>query len=236
MLKVGCCGFGRARAEYFRRLPVVEVQETFYQPPRRSTLQRWRADAPAGFEFTLKAWQPITHPAGSPTYRRLREPVERPEELGFFRPSDAVLSAWERTRAAAAALGARLVLFQCPASFTPSDGHVEQMRAFFARASRDGLTFLWEPRGDWPQRLIVELCRELDLVHVVDPFQARPLWGGFAYFRLHGVTGFRYRFRDDDLRRLAGWCGEHEDAYCLFNNVSMFEDALRLRALSRADG
>jgi uncharacterized protein YecE (DUF72 family) len=38
-------------------LQVVEVQQTFYQPPRVATLEKWRLDAPANFEFTLEAWQ-----------------------------------------------------------------------------------------------------------------------------------------------------------------------------------
>lgn len=67
MLKIGCCGFGQARTRYYERFPVVEVQKTFYQPPLARTLDRWRAEAPSGFAFTLKAWQPITHPASSPT-------------------------------------------------------------------------------------------------------------------------------------------------------------------------
>ncbi|MFQ5882008.1 MAG: DUF72 domain-containing protein [Candidatus Methylomirabilales bacterium] len=56
----------------FRRFPVVELQQTFYQPPRLKTVQRWREEVPATFEFTMKAWQLITHEPGSPTYRRLK--------------------------------------------------------------------------------------------------------------------------------------------------------------------
>jgi uncharacterized protein YecE (DUF72 family) len=71
-LKVGCCGFRSARADYVQLFPVVEVQQTFYQPPQISTLKRWREDAPTDFEFTIKAWQLITHEARSPTYKRLK--------------------------------------------------------------------------------------------------------------------------------------------------------------------
>jgi hypothetical protein len=45
------------------------------------------------------------------------------------------------------------------------------MRQFFALVERpQGIRMLWEPRGPWPPELVLELCRELDLVHVVDPF------------------------------------------------------------------
>jgi uncharacterized protein YecE (DUF72 family) len=231
MWKIGCCGFPRRREEYFRTFSVIEIQETFYQPPHPETLDRWRTTAPSEFEFTLKAWQVITHPFRSPTYRRLRERLARPEEAGFFRCSDTVLAAWERTRDAARRLGARIVLFQCPASFTPAEEHVQSLRAFFTRIDRGGLICVWEPRGDWPRPLVSRLCFELGLVHGGDPFLSPPATGGLGYFRLHGIGGFRYRYSNGDLHRLLEVCAGHEPLYCLFNNVSVFEDALRFRAL-----
>jgi hypothetical protein len=72
-VRVGSCGFPQALAPYAKTFPVVEVQQTFYQPPLLNTLEKWRTQVPAEFEFTLKAWQLITHESSSPTYRRLRE-------------------------------------------------------------------------------------------------------------------------------------------------------------------
>jgi len=105
MVKVGCCGFRMAMAEYALRFPVVEVQQTFYQPPKVQTLERWRAEAPPDFEFTLKAWQLITHEARSPTYRRLKRNLTEQElnECGAFRPSAIVREAWSTTLACACA-------------------------------------------------------------------------------------------------------------------------------------
>src|ERR687883_886951 len=97
-VRVGLCGFTMAFADYVREFPVVEVQQTFYEPPRDATLLRWRRQAPLRFEFTLKAWQLITHDASSPTYRRLRRPlaVADRELVGSFRLTAPVLRAWER--------------------------------------------------------------------------------------------------------------------------------------------
>ena len=235
MLKVGCCGFPQARSTYFRHFLVVEVQQTFYQPPRLATLERWRREAPPGFEFTLKAWQLVTHLAGSPTYRRLKEPLDRPEDAGFFQPTDLVFAAWERTRQAARCLSAPIILFQCPASFTPCERHTANMRAFFSAIERDDSCLAWEPRGLWPDILVEELCRELDLVHCVDPYKRRSVHGRPAYFRLHGREGYRYRYSDGDLQQLAGYCAAQETAYCLFNNMTIFEDARRFRVLTDAE-
>ena len=117
LVKIGCSGFRSSRDSYYPLLRAVEVQHTFYQPPQVKTLEKWRAGTPEGFEFAVKAWQLITHQSSSPTYRRLKRELseEEKEGAGSFRPSKIVKEAWEVTRACAAALDAKMVLFQCPA-------------------------------------------------------------------------------------------------------------------------
>jgi uncharacterized protein YecE (DUF72 family) len=53
-LKAGCCGFAEAQNMYFEQFPLVEIQQTFYQPPKPETVERWRRSAPEDFVFTLK--------------------------------------------------------------------------------------------------------------------------------------------------------------------------------------
>ncbi|HEX8070685.1 MAG TPA: DUF72 domain-containing protein [Pyrinomonadaceae bacterium] len=233
-IKTGCCGFRQARGEYVRQFDVVEVQQTFYQPPRVETLARWRAEAPPRFEFTLKAWQLITHEARSPTYRRLKRELseDEREQAGSFRWNEVVLDAWATTRACAEALGATRVLFQCPASFRPVPTNLNNLRRFFKKIERPpGLVCLWEPRGDWPRPLVAELCAELQLVHVVDPFVARTVTPAQCYYRLHGRGGWRYAYEDEELLALLELLPAAGPSYVMFNNVRMREDAARFRAL-----
>jgi hypothetical protein len=88
--RVGLCGWTISMSAYVRRFPVVEVQHTFYDPPSDAVLMRWRASAPPGFEFTIKAWQLVTHEASSPTYRRLKRPIDAGlrSQVGAFRLTD----------------------------------------------------------------------------------------------------------------------------------------------------
>ncbi|MDZ7334429.1 MAG: DUF72 domain-containing protein [candidate division KSB1 bacterium] len=227
MLKIGCCGFSEARSKYFCEFKVVEVQQTFYQPPRLETLEQWRNEAPPEFEFTLKAWQLITHPATSPTYRRLKKPnsISNPANYGFFKATDEVFAAWEETRRCANALNAKLVIFQCPASFKPTDENIENMEKFFLEIDRPGLTLCWEPRGQWENKIIASLCERLNLVHCVDPFVTEPVSGSIYYFRLHGIGGYRYRFSTQDFERLTVYHLSDKPIYYMFNNVAMLEDA-----------
>jgi uncharacterized protein YecE (DUF72 family) len=48
-------------SHYATQLNAVEVNYTFRQLVKESTLQNWLAETPAGFRFTIKAHQVITH-------------------------------------------------------------------------------------------------------------------------------------------------------------------------------
>jgi uncharacterized protein YecE (DUF72 family) len=235
---VGCCGFPLGRARYFGRFSAVELQQTFYQLPSLALAEKWRRQAPANFVFAMKAWQLTTHPATSPTYRRLREPLPEADRdaYGYFRSTAQVGRAWERTLEIARALSSPLVVFQCPASFTPTSEHLQNMISFFEGIPRDDLTLAWEPRGRWDPALVRELCQRLELSHCVHPFSGPCQHGDVAYFRLHGIGGYRYHYTDDDLRRLVEMCREELAAgrravYAMFNNVFMLDDAQRFQGL-----
>ncbi|HEX3558156.1 MAG TPA: DUF72 domain-containing protein [Pyrinomonadaceae bacterium] len=238
LIKIGCCGFRSSRESYYPLLGAVEVQHTFYQPPQVSTLRKWRGEAPEGFEFTIKAWQLITHQSSSPTYRRVKRRLteEEKEEAGSFRPTPTVAAAWELTRSAAAALEARAVLFQCPASFKPTGENIANLRKFFRKAERGRLSFCWEPRGGWPRETTEGLCEELDLWHVVDPFAERTTTPGKCYFRLHGRRGWRYKYEDGELEELYSMLPKGVVSYVFFNNVEMRGDAVRFKEIVESGG
>lgn len=230
LTKVGLCGFTIGAASYFARFNVVEVQQTFYDPPPARTLERWRAQAPPGFEFTMKAWQVITHAATSRTYRRLKSPMTERQraEAGGFRVNDTVLSAWATTLAAARRLHATAILFQCPASFRPAEENASAMREFFNTIERPGgIRFLWEPRGAWPDALIADLCGELSLTHAVDPFLRPSLSSSLTYWRLHGNGSHYASYSDEELRQLKSWIPENGETYVMFNNIPRVKDSER---------
>ncbi|GAB3545898.1 DUF72 domain-containing protein [Spirosoma fluminis] len=232
-IRVGTCGFNGSKANYAQHFACVEVQQTFYQPPGLTTLERWRAQMPANFEFVIKAWQLITHQAKSPTYKRLKTRLSEQDnaEAGFFRPTAIVDHAWQLTRACAQALEAKTILFQCPASFTQTPEHITNLIQFFSGIERTGLTLCWEPRGDWSPAVIDELCQDLQLWHVVDPFTTSTVTPDHCYFRLHGRQGWRYQYENQELAELAELLPENQPAYVFFNNISMKQDALRFKTI-----
>jgi len=236
-IKIGTCGFRTNKTEYAEMLAAVEVQHTFYQPPQIKTLEKWRAEVAPEFEFTLKAWQLITHEAKSPTYKRLKKQLtdKEKEEAGFFKPTSIVREAWETTLASAQALKAKTILFQCPASFRQNQENIKNLEKFFERIERGGLNFAWEPRGDWNAKIVRDICENLALAHAVDPFAVATATPENCYFRLHGRTGFRYQYEEEELTDLTELLPAEATSYVFFNNRYMLEDALLFQELIDAN-
>ncbi|GIW44524.1 MAG: hypothetical protein KatS3mg077_1806 [Candidatus Binatia bacterium] len=234
-IRVGCCGWAAARSRYFAALDTVEVQQTFYDPPRASTLERWRAAAPPGFAFTVKCSQLVTHERNSPTYRRLRRRLPANAVVGAFRDNEWVRAAWRETLECARVLEAPIVLIQTPARFEPEPENLRRLRAFAGWEKHPEVRIAFEPRGPkWTAERTDALCRELGWLRAGDPFVLPPPDAAGqpeAYFRLHGRSGYRYEFSEDDLRHVAHWARAYAMAWVFFNNVAMWNDARRFRSL-----
>ena len=208
---VGCCGWSEGRAKYFGHFPVVELQSTFYEPPSITLATKWRAAAPPEFRFCMKAWQLITHRSSSSTYRRLKSKLTEGELplVGAFQPTEQVRLAWERTAEIARVLRAEVIVFQCPPSLQPERAVIRNIHEFFAEIDRGGAKLAWEPRGEWPDRLVQEICAAHGLLHCVDPFKSSSVFGAPLYWRLHGRGGYHYRYSDDELTELSGMLAAH---------------------------
>ena len=156
--------------------------------------------------------------------------------LGSFKPSPIVMHGRETTKEAARILRATAILFQCPASFRPTDENVENMRRFFGAIERpEGVTLLWEPRGEWPDDLVLALCKDLSLVHVVDPFLRPTLTPELTYWRFHGLNDHCRAYTDDELGRILEWASDpaRRTTYVMFNEVPRVADARRFMRMMK---
>jgi uncharacterized protein YecE (DUF72 family) len=209
------------------------------------TAKRWREKAPENFEFSMKAWQVVTHPATSPSWRRTRLPVSDSEKdnYGFLRLTQENLTAFNETMLICRALRCKICVFQTPPSFGFSEENSYALRQFFGSAKHE-VFVAWEPRGTWNEHpdKIQKLCKELDLIHVVDLLRRRPSFvRDKAYIRLHGLNpreyDYKYHYTEKDLSRLLDELRSLEskisEAYILFNNISMFDDARRFLEMTR---
>ena len=217
MIKVGCCGYPTSMKKYHENFSLVELNTTFYQYPKMSTVLGWRNKAPETFEITVKAHQDISH--------KFKFDIE---------PS---LKAFEQMKEICKALKARILLIQTPGSFRPDK--LNSAQEFLGKIDREGLVVVWETRGSsWDEsstrEKLAKMLQELDVPHVTDPFRTKPTYtGDVAYFRLHGLGErmYYYQYADEELRKLHEFVKPLEaggkEVYVLFNNLSMFDDALR---------
>lgn len=246
---VGTCGFSAkgGKKNYYKVFKVVEVQDTFYRIVRKETLEKWRKEAPEDFEFTIKAFQGVTHTTSSPTWRRsnIKLDPSSKDNYGNFKPTKEVDDSWKYTLSAAKILRSQFIVVQTPASFKPTEENIENLKKFFQEKPRDNIIVGWEPRGAWynNQELLSSLLKELKLVHIVDPLKRPVLFHTETYyFRLHGLgrgdVNYRYKYTTEDLERLAeileNLSGKR--AYVMFNNVYMYDNALEFKEMLKNKG
>jgi uncharacterized protein YecE (DUF72 family) len=210
---------------YAKHYPTVEVNNTFYRLPERSTFERWAAETPPCFVITAKASRFLTH------IRRLREPEE---------PVARLLDRLE-------GLGDRCgpVLVQLPGDFRVELGRLEETLKAFHKGSSGKLRVAVEPRHEsWFQPDFYELLSSYDAAlcladrgsRPITPLKATASWG---YVRFHaGRANPPPHYGRSALRTWAQrirqlWPSE-QDVYVYFNNDTggwAVRDADELRRL-----
>lgn len=246
-LYAGCCGFCLSRSRYYTTFNVIELQETFYDIPDADKLKKYRKEAPKDFIFTLKAWQAITHPLDSPTWKRARFIPDKSlsNRYGFLRPTKEVFDAWEKVVEAVKILSAKVVVVQTPPSFGCTEENYRNVIEFFSTVNANNFAIGWEPRGTWIQNIdkVAEIIsRFKNVIHIVDPLKLLPAVDKFTtYFRLHGLgaseVNYRYKYTDSDLDKLceiiSRFARVSEEIYVMFNNIYMAQDASRFIQLCK---
>lgn len=230
VVHIGLASIGCPRPKYTENLSFSELIDTFHGPPRPATIRRWRQALPKDFVFSIRAQQFITHEPGPDGYRRVKDQPQGP--CGHFRSSDSVRAAYQATLAAANDLEARAVVFDTPASFTPTRSNQKQLELFFEQADRQpALSLVWRPAGVWTAGQIQPLCDAVGLVWSVDPVSdddaiSRLVPGPMAYFSLR-----RPFYSDDDYDRILTLASSFETTFIMFDNINGYFQALAMTSL-----
>lgn len=235
-IKVGCCGFAKGRKKYFEEFKVVEIQQTFYRIPKIKTVEKWREEAPKDFEFTLKAFQGITHDINSPTWRKSGFKKEELEKLkgkvGLLRATKEVLEFWDKMIEISKVLNVNVIIIQLPASFKDTEENIKNAYNFFKTINTKKIKIGIELRG-WKEENIKKICKKFGLIDVTDFFRRKPVFvKDICYFRLHGKykngkIDYKHKYSKKELKELADYVNSCnvKKAYIMFNNVYMYENA-----------
>jgi uncharacterized protein YecE (DUF72 family) len=207
-------------AFYAEEFDTVEINNSFYRLPERTTFVSWARRAPMRFEFAVKASRFLTH------MKKLKDPREPLQRM------------FSRMRG----LGNRLgpVLYQLPPNFRVD---VERLREFIDLLPRDARHVIefrdpsWYTQDvcDLLDRAVVAMC----LHDMPGSATGRTRVGPFVYVRFHGADAkYAGTYSKDRLARWAGWLDEQRragiDVYAYFNNDvggHAPRDAVTLRSL-----
>jgi len=235
-IRIGCSGwnYGHWRERFYPRgLPqrrwfefyaehfdTVEINNSFYRLPKAETFETWRAQAPAGFCYAVKANRFLTQ---AKKLKDCAEPLQR--MMTPFR-----------------ALGDRLgpILYQLPPRFRIN---LERLEEFLQLAPRD-VTNVFEFREpSWYTDETFALLERYGASFCVHDMQgsitARLSVGPVAYVRFHGGEGKYWgRYPEDGLLGWTDWLVERarsgRTVWCYFNNdidAHAIHDALTLKAM-----
>lgn len=227
MIVVGCCGTGGLKfEEYVKRFNAIELQETFYRRVKPTTLKKRREVAGEDFIFTMKAFQGITHPASSPTWRRSGWKPEPPEKYGLLRPTRENFELWQEILDNAEAISAKAVVIQLPPSFAFTDEAFEGVKEFFREVPSKVEVAIEFRHRSWFREDVGKWLYERGIIQALDPFtQPLIVKTEKAYFRLHGLAkGYRYQYTTEELKKLRDMM---KKGYVMFNNLTMVEDCSR---------
>lgn len=190
-------------SKYAESFDTVEINNSFYRLPEKSTFEAWERSSPERFTFAVKASRFLTH------MKKLRDPEEP----------------LQRMLGRAEGLGAKLgpILYQLPPGWKLN---LERFRYFLGLLPRD-VRHVFEFRDEsWQTETVFDLLREHGAGYCVMSAPDLPLHkiatADFAYIRMHnGGADTQGNYTDESL---AEWAEDVRrflkdvDVYVYFNN------------------
>jgi uncharacterized protein YecE (DUF72 family) len=213
---------GGTRLEYYASLfNSIEINSSHYKIPQRATFAKWADLAPAGFRFSVKLWQGLTHEPGLHFI---------PMEVDRFMYAAAGLSSKK---------GCLLVQLP-PRAKADRAGQLERLLERISVAGEGHGNEGYTGEGQW--RIAVEfrdrswyitdtaiLLERYGAAGVIQDMPAsnliEPMGNtSFVYKRYHGLDGdYRGGYPDDLLRgeaeKINYWLRDGKDVYVYFNNT-----------------
>lgn len=205
-------------AQYFH---TVEINNSFYQLPKKETLKAWQQSVPDGFVFAVKASRYITH---------MKKLKDSEEALSSFLRSIDVL-------------GVKLgpILFQLPPRWRFNSKRFYE----FLEILPPGYRYAFEFRDtSWHNPEAYEAMKRFGVAFCIFDLAGylsqKEITADFIYIRLHGPgDAYRGKYNISTLSGWAGafsaWANQGKEIYCYFDNDESgyaAQNALRLQEMT----
>ncbi len=190
---------------YTKTFSTVEINNTFYRLPERSTFDAWFHSVPEHFIFSVKASRYITH------VKKLKE-----GRKGFDKLTERLEVLKNKTGP---------ILFQLPPGWQYNAERFKQFISDLPNHYRYAFEFR---NPSWYNDEVYDLLRQINAAFVIYELEGHisplSLTSDFAYLRLHG-PGDKYQGSYDDatlnkwLERFKDWKNNDiKEVYCYFDN------------------
>ena len=193
---------------YATRFPTVEINATFYRLPTPTTVERWRAQAPPGFDYAVKGSRYLTH------NKKLNEPEDSIALIaGRMEPLHSTHGVW---------------LWQLPPNLHRDVDRLDVFLAALPDRVRHAVEFR---HASWYEPDVEEVLRRHGAAWVWLSDRQMPdvcpTTADHVYVRLHGLSEdpdqrYRWDYSVEELRpwaeRLRRAAQEGRDAWVYFNN------------------
>jgi len=221
--------------KYFEDFDTVEIQQTFYKILDIKLLKKWRKMAREEFIFNFKAFQGITHPYTSKTWKRSNVDISKfKEKVGYLKPTREVFGFWKKMVEYADVLNAKVIVIQLPESFKSNNENWGNAEKFFRNIERKNFEIGVELRG-WNEDDIKKFCKKFDVIDVCDLLLRLPVVSTkTSYFRLHGSykngkINYYHQYTDEEMKKMIEKIKKlkSKEIFVYFNNVFMLNDSKR---------
>jgi uncharacterized protein YecE (DUF72 family) len=203
-----------SRLTYYGSLfNTLEVNSSFYKVPLPATFERWSAEVPGEFKFTVKLWKQVTH---------VKYLKYRLQDIDFFMKSVNQLSPSKK--------GCLLVQF--PASITAE--YSKKLERILQRIQQRDPERQWSKciefrHKSWYNDKAYALLNKYNAALVLHDMPASRIKTTqspvvFVNLRFHGIKGdYRGSYPPELLQQYAGkikkWTKQGKDVYAYFNNT-----------------
>lgn len=187
----------------------IEINSSFYKLPRQPTIHRWVTEVPAGFRFTFKLWQEITH------------------QKGLLFNADNLHQFMRAIELAEGNKGCLLIQFPPSLQVSALPQLAELLFLLLAYDWRIAVEFR---HVSWYNDSVYDLLNTNGIAMVLHdmPKSLTPMEltaDNFVYLRFHGPSGnYKGSYTDAFLSEYASyirdWQEEKKTVYCYFNNTA----------------
>lgn len=209
---------------YAEHLPAVEINGSFYCLQKTETFEKWLAETPASFRFSIKANRYLTH----------RKRLLEPESSVLIQKDNAQTLAGKLT----------VVLWQLPASFPKNSDRLK--RFIDALQQWPEVNHCLEFRHtSWFNDDTANCLSQAGISVCISDAASWPMWdcvtANPVYIRLHGhlqtyISSYSESELDYWAERIADWSAQGKDVHVYFDNTGECAapfNALALREMLR---